>query len=104
MEVEALGGDCCDEAVQSAARDEANRIDRCPDSAPDHCGDCIDIPLLASGRIAIEAISMKRMASSTPLVNWESSASGFLPLALRTEQRTAVGLPRAFSAPLPLLL
>ncbi len=104
IEVETSGIDCCKEAAKSQSPDRNDRIVCSRDVETDDCGACIDIPLMTTGRVAIEPVSINRPDGSACPTSFDDASVDVLGFASRTDQVIHTSSSPGSGATLPLLL
>ena len=103
VEVEASGVGCCTDSAESAPADRSVGFDATHHTDVDHCGACIDIPLMASSQRVVESSSVKRPAIAIEVANLAFTDHVGGPVALFSRASHSLRSP-ALSGILPLLL
>ncbi len=103
VEIESLRFDCCDDVIESAPR-SGEQLEAPDNAHTDHCGVCIDFPIMNSSRVAAQHVSIDRPDASTITVHTTCAPRQALPTAFQLGHAFIPELTVRSAAILPLLI
>lgn len=103
VEVESLAVDCCENVDVSGPRGD-QQLDAPDEAHTDHCGVCIDFPIITSSRVAAQHVSIDRPDALTIVVPATCAPQPALPCAFQLGHAFLPEFAVRSAAALPLLI